>query len=408
MRWWVLGLLLSSGCSWAVNTECLSERTQALEVVCQTQSLSTMNHIIGILYKKDLKLAGSESLKAEQEAWLELRDQRCLDKESCEDSMIERINQLLIHLTERRVKNLQKGMDLPDGSGLDNYSKDALKLVGQEHYHPWKRRAVLKPTVKAFEPVAAVFGNEVFVFYKTYTSNYRQIIHELNLMTMQGYQIASGDEYSMTVKGNQLLFVHTSDKEKVQLYSYTIGSKMYPTKKGQITSVDFQKMMGRSDRTKRWALSHDGRKIAVITSEINHMSTDSSLSENVSGYIKAITEKLDIKAIKDDRTIAVYDSTSDQVTLMPGILDGAKERIWWRIFDMVWTDDDTQIYFDNEGQRFACIWQYDLVSNQVTKIVPEHTAITPYPFKYKGQPYIVYIQASGGYDGKLILATPSE
>lgn len=407
MRWLALGLSLLVGSGFAMNSDCHNEKTQALEIVCNTPSLSTMDDVIALLYKQSLAVPGSESIKAEQEAWLAQRDQGCLDKESCEDVMITRINQLLVHLTERRVTNLQKGMQLPQENLLDNYSKDALKLVGQEHYQPWKRRAIFTSGTEVFEPIATVLGDEVFVFFKTYTTKFKQEIHELNLMTMQEYVVASGDEYNMAIKDGQLFFTILSEKQDMQLYSYSVGSKMYPTRAGKVSSDDYQMMMGRSDRNRRWALSHDGTKLAVITSELKSMEADQSLSEKVSRYLKRMAEKLD-PINQEDRTIVVYDSEQDQLQVMPDILDGSKERVWWRIYDMAWTDDDTQIYFDNEGQRLACIWQYDLSANQVTKIVPEHTAITPYPFVYKDKTYIVYVLAHGGYDGMLLLATSSQ
>ncbi len=404
MRWLAIGLSLLAGSGFAMSSDCHNEKTQVLEIVCNTKSLSTMDDVIQVLYEQNLTLAGSESLKAEQEAWLAQRDQGCLDKESCEDVMINRINQLLVHLTERRVTNLQKGMELPQENLLDNYSKDALKLVGQEHYHPWKRRAVLKSGVEVFEPIATVLGDEVFVFFKTYTATFKQEIHELNLMTMQEYIVASGDEYNMAIKDNHLFFTMVPEKQNTQLYSYAVGSKMYPTKAGKVSSDEYLTMMGHSDRNRRWALSHDGTKLAVITSEIKSMENDQLLSAKVTEYLKRISEKLD-PTMQDNRTIVVYDSIKDQLQIMPDILDGSKERVWWRIYDMTWTKDDSQIYFDNEGQRLACIWQYDLSAKQVTKIVPEHTAITPYPIVYKGKAYIVYVLAHGGYEGRLMLAT---
>lgn len=57
-----------------------------------------------------------------------------------------------------------------------------------------------------------------------------------------------------------------------------------------------------------------------------------------------------------------------------------------------WSNNDRVIYFDNHNLAIACIWRYDLVTKELSKIVPEHEAKAPFAFEYHGKEYVVYIE----------------
>ena len=59
---------------------------------------------------------------------------------------------------------------------------------------------------------------------------------------------------------------------------------------------------------------------------------------------------------------------------------------------VAWSKDNKYIYFDNHGYLMACIWRYNIETNELSKIVPEHEAENPFPFTYKGREYLFYIE----------------
>lgn len=49
------------------------------------------------------------------------------------------------------------------------------------------------------------------------------------------------------------------------------------------------------------------------------------------------------------------------------------------------------LYFDNNGAR-ACIWRADLNTKVLTKIVPEHEAVSARPVEINGREAVVYLE----------------
>jgi len=73
------------------------------------------------------------------------------------------------------------------------------------------------------------------------------------------------------------------------------------------------------------------------------------------------------------------------------------------ISSTIWSNDDKVIYFDNHNLAIACIWRYDLITKELTKIVPEHEAKAPFAFLYNGKEYVAYIE-----ENMIKVATPVE
>jgi len=84
-------------------------------------------------------------------------------------------------------------------------------------------------------------------------------------------------------------------------------------------------------------------------------------------------------------------SLVDQKTQVPTVLLPLEE-LAWKIGDIVWSGDDSTLYFDNHGSMAACIWKYDLPTKSLQKIVPEHEAQHPFTFTYKQKNYVIYIE----------------
>mgnify|MGYP006951080308 CR=1 FL=1 len=62
----------------------------------------------------------------------------------------------------------------------------------------------------------------------------------------------------------------------------------------------------------------------------------------------------------------------------------------WVIANLIWSKPRPVLYFDNNGS-LACIWRADLENKVLTKIVPEHEAVSPYPLEFLGREAIVYL-----------------
>jgi len=68
-----------------------------------------------------------------------------------------------------------------------------------------------------------------------------------------------------------------------------------------------------------------------------------------------------------------------------------------------WDSVNKNLYFDNSGPCYACIWKLDVESKKVTKIVPEHEAIHPFHYRENNKTYVAYV-----YKGQLQIAEPTQ
>jgi hypothetical protein len=84
--------------------------------------------------------------------------------------------------------------------------------------------------------------------------------------------------------------------------------------------------------------------------------------------------------------LSVYDKASKEVNML------FKQDYTgdWSIGSIIWSDDNTRIFFDNSG-AVACIWEYNIAERELRKIVPEHSARQPYFFRYQNRDYVLYI-----------------
>ncbi len=68
-----------------------------------------------------------------------------------------------------------------------------------------------------------------------------------------------------------------------------------------------------------------------------------------------------------------------------------------------WDYQGTNLFFDNSNIQLACIWKTDVKRRVTTKIVPEHDAICPFYFEFKGKPYVAYT-----YHNQLMVCEPDK
>ncbi len=57
-----------------------------------------------------------------------------------------------------------------------------------------------------------------------------------------------------------------------------------------------------------------------------------------------------------------------------------------------WSNDSAYLYFDNSGIDYRCIWEINLKTKEITKIIPEHNALHPFCFIKNGKPHIAYTE----------------
>lgn len=63
---------------------------------------------------------------------------------------------------------------------------------------------------------------------------------------------------------------------------------------------------------------------------------------------------------------------------------------YWAVDTIDWSFDETRLYFDNSGTN-ACIWELNLDSHSLRKIVPEHDAHAPVYYEERGESRVAYI-----------------
>lgn len=62
----------------------------------------------------------------------------------------------------------------------------------------------------------------------------------------------------------------------------------------------------------------------------------------------------------------------------------------WFIDHMCFSPDGTTLYFDNYGE-YACIWEHEVESDTIRKIIAEHNAHFPFAYEKDGRRHVVYI-----------------
>ncbi|MBV6289705.1 lysozyme inhibitor LprI family protein [Pseudomonas aegrilactucae] len=70
----------------------------------------------------------------------------------------------------------------------------------------------------------------------------------------------------------------------------------------------------------------------------------------------------------------------------------------WSLVNPTWSQVRPVLYFDNSG-GFACIWRVDLLTKVLSKVVPEHEAVSARPVEINGREALVYVQ-----EGQLMFA----
>lgn len=85
-----------------------------------------------------------------------------------------------------------------------------------------------------------------------------------------------------------------------------------------------------------------------------------------------------------------YDRQSNN-TYSENVTEHNDVEAGWSIVNPTWSETRPVMYFDNEGPR-ACIWRVDVQYKVLSKIVPEHEAISARPVDIHGREAVVYLE----------------
>ncbi|MDO6708636.1 lysozyme inhibitor LprI family protein [Photobacterium sp. 1_MG-2023] len=400
----LLSFLATSAQAASFNCELASTPTE--KMICTNPSLNTMDELIHQLYTSALKTSGNDTLKAEQRSWLKFRDNTCDNLAACETVFKDRINRLLIKVSQENITHLSQDMALPDEKTLDQISTDAAQNIAAEVYQPWLRKVVNETKSPNF-PIATTVNNEIYIYYKKYKSS--DSIYELREykpITHEDKFIASDTQGATFVKNGVLYFYTNFSDNRVLEHHYTIGSYDTPKVNQYIHLHDYFNLPYRHNQeNEKILISEDQKKIAIQTQiflsseDITHYSQN---SQEVELFRKAKLSS-ETYPITEDNNIAIYDSESNHIKLMPNIMKN-KANWGWEIYSMVWSEDNQSIYFDNYAGQYACVWKYDIRGDVVHKIVPEHEAMSPFPFTYQGKEFVVYILQKFPSENRLMIA----
>ncbi|UTM59307.1 lysozyme inhibitor LprI family protein [Photobacterium sp. CCB-ST2H9] len=400
----LLSLLATSVQAASFNCELAATPTE--KMICANPSLSTMDEVIHQLYTSALKTQGNDTLKTEQRSWLKFRDNTCDDRAGCETVFQDRINRLLIKVSQENIAHLSQGMALPDESALDQTSADAAKNIAAEVYQPWLRKEVnhaKNPTV----PIATSVNHEIYIYYKYYNdSKGGYELRENKPLTHEDRFIASNVSGDIYVKNDLLYFYTNFSDDMVMEHSHVIGAYEEPQVGKYIALKDYYELSFRTNQeSSSSALSEDQKKLALLTNDLlpSKEITKYSYDSKVEALFQKAKSFAESHPFTEKNNIAVFDSETNRIKLMPNIMKN-KSTLEWTIYNMVWSEDNQSIYFDNYAMQKACIWKYDVHGDVVHKIVPEHEAINPFPFTYQGQEFIVYILSGYNPGNRLMIA----
>ncbi len=134
------------------------------------------------------------------------------------------------------------------------------------------------------------------------------------------------------------------------------------------------------------------REKGVVLSQTHYLNFRDT---NYEGYISPddrYTIKVKAPYNEQQYFLAIHDAenfTTDSIISEIPFKKGGPRYTGWDFHSGDWNDDSKRFYFDNEGGN-ACIWELDIENKTITKIVPEHSAKSPYYYNYQGKDCVVY------------------
>ncbi len=398
-------LILVPGSSFGASFDCAKAATKTEHLICDNPGLSQMDDLLQVLYQRAKEQTKAPKvLRAVQRSWIKERNQICGggDAAACEQSYVDGYGRLIDYY-HTSLNPLSDGMLLPDSNQFkpgdyDNYDDISLSYAMDQI---WKQKVLLTiDNADVSRLLATRVGDTPYLIYLLQRSeqvdSYQYEIHELNVLTEKDLIIASGSNdnwrYGMdtdlfAVRDGALYFppfnVDNPQGDEVVL-RYQIGSSL-PAEEITLTSLG-ETLLGL--RSALYGVWPGSQTIATLASS-------SFLFDQAS----ELDEMRDFFADKqnnpgDDGEVLIYSFDENYGYPLNFEKNG---RGGWAVGSLVFDDLEPILYFDNSGP-VACIWTYNLDNQELMKIVPQHGAVNPAPFKYQGNNYVAFSMVS--YKGK--------
>ena len=171
---------------------------------------------------------------------------------------------------------------------------------------------------------------------------------------------------NMWINGNELIYYSKFSKNSKPLKKYILGSR-----DAGINIIENEALIKKSITR-----VSDGAEQQAL------QSPDKTSVGRVSGSRLSIhTGPGALDLIK---TLSGWDTVKDER------ISSFKVSSFFDIAGITWSSDSKRVYFDNSNISLACIYELDVASQSVTKIVPEHEAVLPYHFTWNNQEYVAY------------------
>ena len=394
-------LILVPGSSFSASFDCAKAGTKTEHLICDNPGLSQMDELLQVLYQRAKEQTKAPKvLRAVQRSWIKERNQICGggDAAACEQSYVDGYKRLIDYY-HTSLNPLSDGMLLPDSEQFKPGDYDNLDDISLSYAMDqiWKQKVLLTiDNADINRLLATSIDGTPYLIYLLQRSeqmdHYQYEIHELNLLTEEDLIIARGSNdnwrYGMdtdlfAVRDGALYFP-PFNPEKPQandiVLRYQIGSFLSAE---EITKKSLEEtLLGL--RSSLYGVWPGSQTIATLASR-------SYLFEQAS----ELDEMQDFFADKqnnpgDDVEVLIYSFDENYGYPLNFEKNG---RGGWAVGSLVFDDLEPILYFDNSGP-VACIWTYNLDNQELMKIVPQHGAINPAPFKYQGNNYVAFSMVS--------------
>jgi len=305
-----------------------------------------------------------------------------------------------VSTAQNPMERLLAAMALPDaGAGQpelitnENMTGEKYGIVNNK---PWRRTALITSDASGrefFQPRVAVIGTRVWILYfaKAWEEN-KIFVYELEpgevtpwLVDRLPYQDGSGYYFD---SANNLVI----SGEVAQYFGMPGAGRRYRI--GSRKPAEPADFYPRSLEGPATSTSPNGRFIVASVAGGKYIDPTGDYERATRGQNES----------GEFTGLSMYDRRQDtNSTLFQQKYTGD-----WSIGSIIWSDDSERIFFDNSG-AVACIWQYELGTRVLRKIVPEHEAKQPQFLRHEGREYLVYVetrdQSKSSVVSRLMIAT---
>ncbi|WP_115720286.1 lysozyme inhibitor LprI family protein [Gallaecimonas mangrovi] len=386
----------------AASFDCQKAHSEREKYICSHPIISQMDELLSAMYQRAHQYARDPvEVKKQQLDWWHISNDDCragAEPARCEAAYISAIawlkkryyadQQPLVSQPTQALAALIKGMQFPRESELDNTSKNALAA---ENYQPWPRRPLLHLAKgQSVAGLTAVYKNgTLYVYYAVSSDDKGGSLYELNMASNQTRLLFHAKYWTtlgqpLQVKKGLLFFVPGGNQQELrfpqnpepQLMIYPVGSGEKPQ---PMTAQQQQRYSRILDAGNSFSVNEDGPWLAIYTAPL-YYPTRYDIFHNLDGF----RQRYDVRKQHSASAFVLYDR-DNQVVQDPHISPGSS----WNISGLVMARHQPYAYFANQG-AVACIWQYDINRDEVSKIVPEHDARLPAPVSIDGHDFLVF------------------